>query len=164
MATEKILLGYGEFSVDDVPVGLTRGGGSFAVETEYREVEADGDKGVVKGRIVIDRQDAKLTLNALDMFSADDMAKFYPALKETTGTITSTLEILATDYHAVKWTGKTMGGEKVTITVDNAINLENIDLTLEDKDEVVPELTYTAAYEEDERNTPPWSIVFGEAA
>lgn len=164
MANEKILLGYGIFTVGDQPVGLTRGGGSFVVETEYREVEADGDKGVVKGRVVIDRQDAKLTVNALSMFSAEEMKKFYPALESTEGTVKSDLTIKESDYISVKWAGKTMGGEKVTITLDNAINLENIDLTLEDKNEVVPELTYTAAYLEDARDTPNWSVVFGESA
>lgn len=161
MANENVLLGYGIFSVDDIPVGLTRGGGSFTVETEYREIEADGDKGVVKGRVVIDRQDSKLTLNALSMFTAEEMKKFYPGLLNENGELTSTLEITDEDYHSVKWEGKTLGGEKVTITIENAINLENIDLSLEDKNEVVPELTYTAAYTEEARNTPNWTIKFG---
>lgn len=162
MATEKILLGYGVFSIGATPIGLTRGGGSFEIETEYRAIEADGDKGFVKGRQVIDSQNAKLTVNALSMFSASEMKKFYPALKETTGTVTGTLVISDTDYQEVKWEGKTMGGQKVTIVVENALNMENLELTLEDKDEVVPELAFTATYLEEARTTAPWSIVFGE--
>ena len=37
-----------------------------------------------------------------------------------------------------------------------------LDLTLEDKDEVIPELEFTATYLETARDTAPWSVVFGE--
>lgn len=161
MENEQILLGYGEFAIDSVPIGLTRGGGSFEVETEYREVEADGDRGPVKGRIVIDRKVGKLTVNALTAFSKEQYKKYYPALSESLGTIKDTFEISNTDYHTVTWTGKTMTGVPVVITLNNAINLENLSLTLEDKNEVVPELAFTAAYAPDARNTPPWEIKFG---
>ena len=157
---EKILLGYGEFSIGGVPIGLTRGGGSFTVETEYREIEADGDKGAVKGRVVIDRQDAKLTLNALTAFGASDIKKYYPALTETLGEIKPTLKIDEGDYQEVKWVGKTMEGKAVTITLDNALNMGDLDFTLEDKDEVVPELEFTATYLESDRNGAPWGLTF----
>jgi hypothetical protein len=54
----KIMLGTGVVSVGGYPLGLTRGGAVFAVEREFREVEADGDRGPVKGRIVIDTERA----------------------------------------------------------------------------------------------------------
>ena len=78
MAAEKIMLGYGTVSVGGTPIGLTRGGSSFVVEREYREIEADGDKGPVMGRIVIDREVVKLTVNALELFTAANMSKYYP--------------------------------------------------------------------------------------
>lgn len=53
---DEILLGVGKFYVgnsesDAVAVGLTRGGGKFIVERTYREINADGDPGKVKGRV-----------------------------------------------------------------------------------------------------------------
>lgn len=53
---EEIILGAGRFYIgksnaDAKVVGLTRGGGSFVVEREYRKINADGDPGAVKGRI-----------------------------------------------------------------------------------------------------------------
>lgn len=162
MAVEKILLGYGVFSVDGTPIGLTRGGGSFVVESEFREIEADGDYGVVEGRVVIDRQDARLTVNALTAFSAEDMLKYYPALANATGTVTGTLKIAAGDYKEVSWAGKTLDGKTVTIKLDKALNMGNIDLSLEDKNEVVPELEFTATYLETARSTPAWNVVFGD--
>ncbi len=167
MATaDKILLGYGVVSVGAAPIGLTRGGSAFLVERELREIEADGDKGPVAGRIVIDREVAKLTVNALEMFTAADMSKYYPALDIDSvtdplkSTITGKLEIAVGDYNDVTWTGKTKDGKAVVIKVENAINMGNIEWTLEDRSEVVPALEFTATYDEDSRTTPPWSVDF----
>lgn len=161
MATaEKILLGYGVVSVGATPIGLTRGGSSFVVEREYREIGADGDRGPVQGRIVIDTERAKLTVNALELFTAADMLKYYPGLSNTAGTLTSTLTIAAGDYNDVTWVGKTKDGKAVTIKVENAINMDNLEWTLEDKNEVVPAIGFTATYDESARTTAPWNVVF----
>jgi hypothetical protein len=166
---EKILLGYGVVTVGTTPIGLTRGGSSFVVEREYRHIEADGDKGIVKGRTVIDTENAKLTVNALELFNAEDMTKYYPAMvvtpdSETTPTkniMTSTLTIVEGDYNDVKWQGKTKDGKVVTILIKDALNLsDSLEWTLEDKNEVVPSLEFAATYNETERNTPPWSVEF----
>lgn len=66
----EIILGVGKFyvgatSADAKPVGLTRGGGSFVVEREYRDINADDDPGSVAGRVVKDTGRPKLKLAAL---------------------------------------------------------------------------------------------------
>lgn len=159
---DKILLGYGVVSVGGSPIGLTRGGSAFAVEREIRNIEADGDRGPVKGRIVIDTEIAKLTVNALELFTATDMEKYYPAISvdATTGKMTSTLIIAEGDYNDVKWVGKTKDGKSVTINIQNALNLSNLEWTLEDKNEVVPSLEFTATYDEENRDNPPWDVQF----
>lgn len=157
---EKILLGHGVVSVGNTPIGLTRGGSVFLVEREYREIEADGDRGPVKGRIVIDREVAKLTVNALELFSADEMTKYYPAMNLATNKLTSTLKIVEGDYNDVTWTGKTKDGKALIIKIEDAINMGNIEWTLEDKNEVVPALEFTATYDEKTRDTPPWEVEF----
>ena len=70
----EILLGVGKFYIgttetDAELVGLTRGGGSFVVEREYRDINADDDPGSVKGRISKDTGRPKLKLNALQWLS-----------------------------------------------------------------------------------------------
>lgn len=65
----EIVLGAGKFYVGATLVGLTRGGGSFNVERENREINADGDRGMVKGRVVTEASRAKLTMNTLTMLS-----------------------------------------------------------------------------------------------
>jgi hypothetical protein len=60
----------------------------------------------------------------------------------------------------VKWVGTTKGGTGVSIVLENAINLENIDLSMVDKEEIVAGITYTATYLESSRTTEPWKIDF----
>lgn len=82
--SREILLGLGVFAIDDVDVALVRGGGQFTVEREFRDIVADGDKGSVKDRVVIDTERAKLTMNVLTMLTS--IKSMYPALAETEAT------------------------------------------------------------------------------
>src|SRR5690606_7782827 len=92
-----IILGHGVFSIGGTDIALTRGGGTFTIEREYRESEADADRGPVKGRIVVDTSRARLTMNVLEIIP-ENVPKLYPAMKheseDGTDTITGTLEIV----------------------------------------------------------------------
>ena len=121
-----ILLGEGVFTVGGKDIGLTRGGGQFTVTREYRRVEADGDRGPVKGRIRLVSSEATLTMNQLEIL-VDDLARMFPATKLTndaeTTTFTAKQDIEDADYtDTVTWTGRTMDGKACVITLKNAIN------------------------------------------
>lgn len=77
-ASGEILLGAGIVSINGTDVALTRGGSSFSIEREFREINADGDLGAVKGRVTIDGSRATLTLNALQVLTR--MADFYAGI------------------------------------------------------------------------------------
>src|SRR5690606_9302981 len=167
MAATNIILGEGVFAINDTDVGLTRGGGQFTVEREYRQVEADGDYGPVKGRIYKARSTATLTMNLLEIV-ADDLSKLYPATQVTTSAGTTTFtgkeQVEAADYQStVTWTGRTVDGREVVITLENAINLGNLDWTMTDKEEIVQQVTFTATYLPDARTTEPWRVEFADA-
>lgn len=81
-ANGTILLGAGIVSIAGKDVALTRGGSQFTVEREYREINADGDRGTVKERVVIDAARATLTLNALTWIT--HMTDIYPAIATST--------------------------------------------------------------------------------
>jgi len=164
MGANDVLLGDGVFNINGVDVALTRGGGKFVVEREYKEIEADGDMGPVKGRIRKIKAVAKLSMSILEILTTN-IPKFYPALTlssdATKDTITPGQDIQDSDYqNVVTWTGRTKAGKPVIITIYNAINLENIEWELKDKDEIVPELNYTATYAEGARTAEPWKLDF----
>ena len=83
----EIVLGVGKFYLgnsaeDAVHVGLTRGGGSFIVEREFREINADEDPGLVADRIEKEMGRPKLTLNALQWLTKVD--KLYTCIQKAT--------------------------------------------------------------------------------
>lgn len=81
-AAGTILLGAGVVSVGGVDVALTRGGSQFTVTREFRNINADGDRGTVQGRVVMDGAEATLTLNALTFLT--HMADVLPAISVAT--------------------------------------------------------------------------------
>lgn len=62
-------------------VGLTRGGGGFVVEREYREINADDDPGPVYGRIVQEGGRPKLSFKMLQWLTK--VGDIYPAMQTT---------------------------------------------------------------------------------
>lgn len=84
---EEMILGVGKFylgtsATDAQLVGLTRGGGSFVVEREFRDINADDDPGAVAGRISKDSARPKLKLVALQWLTKVD--KLYSCIKTVT--------------------------------------------------------------------------------
>jgi hypothetical protein len=148
-----IALGRGVFKIDDTLIGLTRDGGTFSVEYEYRPISADGDRGYVKGRVSKDGATPKLALNHLEVLTA--LADLHTGITSDTTTKSGYTTIKGNgkiddekDYHTVAFIGETKDGRELTITVERAINLENIEWDLKDKDEIIDKVTYTGTYDE----------------
>lgn len=74
-----IILGAGKLYVDNNLIALSRGGGQFTVEREYRNINADGDRGPVKGRVVMEGSVAKLSMNVLTML--DNIQNLYTSIE-----------------------------------------------------------------------------------
>lgn len=77
---KSVLLGVGIFYIGDKPIALTRGGGKFSVEREFREINADGDRGPVEDRIVMEGSRATLTMNVLTIL--ERFADAYTAIEK----------------------------------------------------------------------------------
>jgi hypothetical protein len=168
---DDIILGDGVFSFGATTssmtaLALTRGGGVFSVEREYRVIEADGDFGPVKGRQRLVKSVAKLNMKVLEMV-VDNMDDMYPSISanHTTGSTSATVtgagltsNITSSDYKYVQWAGYNKAGRALIVQLQNAINLENISWPLVDKEEVVAEATYQATYLTSARTTEPWKI------
>ena len=175
MAASDIILGDGVFTIGATTtataIALTRGGGTFTVEREYRNIEADGDYGPVKDRIRLIRSVAKLNIKSLE-FLPNVWEVYHPSISGTltaalTGGVTATVtgrglttNVTTQDYNTVTWTGYTKARTSVFIQLDNAINLENIDFSMIDKEEILNDLTFTGAYAAATRNTEPWKIIY----
>jgi hypothetical protein len=169
----EIILGDGIFSIGSsstamTALTLTRGGGSFKIEREFRIIEADGDYGPVKNRIRLIKEVPKLNMKQLEIIPANT-EQYFPAMSaaataaSTTSTLTTrslTTNITSDDYNFVTWAGYTKGGRAVVIQLQNAINLEEINWDVVDKEEVINEMTMTGTYIETARTTAPWKVFF----
>ena len=150
---QEIVLGLGAFYIYDgeepVKIAYTRGGGKFAVERTYRPISFDGLKAYAsQDMIVIDEENVSLEINMLSIFKDSDLTFLYPAMKAETGaggtTITSNddLAIKTDDYRKVAWKGITNTGAPIEITIENAVNVSNIDWSMQDRDEVLQTISY----------------------
>ena len=77
-------------------------------------------------------------------------------------TLHGTGTVLTTDFKSVKWEGLTKAGKTCTITLTNAINMGNISWAFAEKNDVVPQIVFTAAYTNTDAHisdtTEPWTI------
>ena len=165
---QEIILGLGKFSIYDgetkVPIAYTRGGGKFTVTRTYRPIAFDGLKAYAsQDMLIIDEENVDMEMNMLSIFTDSDLTFLYPAMKATTGAdgveITSNddLKVETENYIQVEWQGITNTGAGVVITIDNAINVSNIDFTFADKSEVLQAIKYEGIAPKGETRCK-WSI------
>lgn len=79
---DNIIVGSGVLKIGDTSLGLVRGGGQFTVERTFRNIEADGDRGPVKGRIAFDSSVATLRVNMLEILN--HFVDVYPGVSTST--------------------------------------------------------------------------------
>lgn len=164
----KVVLNYGEVSEADF--GATRGGNSLSFEIEYRDMEADGARGPVKGSRRITNVVCSLTANMLEMSptiietimtgstSADE-----PSVDPTHKKITRSLAIALADYLTnVTYVGEVSGSATapVIITLKNVIVDSNLDISFADKDEAVIPVTFKAHFDPASMDAEPWEILY----
>lgn len=165
---QEILLGLGKFSIykgeQKIPIGYVRGGGKFTVTREYRPISYDGLKSyATEEMLVIDTENVSMEINMLSLFTKENMTLLYPGMKHQTGAdgveITSNddLKVETENYIKVEWQGITNTGAGVLITINNAINVSNIDFTFADKSEVLQAIKYEGIAPKGETRCK-WSI------
>ena len=120
-------------------LGVTRGGGSFVVNPQIREPDADGKRYRFKGGAFVDSVDAQLTGTLLEI-KPDVFAKILATGEATTNGLKTTIkmhtQILDADYiPSLVWIGDMSDGGVVMIALKNALNNNGMTLTFSDKNE-----------------------------
>ena len=162
-------LNYGES--DESLLGATRGGSSFVIETEYRDMPVDGAKGPVKGGRRITSVNATLTVNFLEhsaalmsrVLSGSSIADY--GSPKTHDEITRALQIALTDYAAnVALVGEVTGDSvnAAEFIIENALADGNFELAFADADEPVLSAAFKAHFDPSSMDAEPWTIRFPE--
>lgn len=149
---------YGE--LNEKMIGVTRGGNTFNVEPEYKEVERDGARGKEKGLKRLINLDVQLTTN-MQSLTKENIKDALGCAKVDGNTVKSKIDIVDDDYlDNITIVGETMAGEFVKITIFNAFADEGIEIALEDKEETVVETTFSAHFDPKADNMDAYEELF----
>ena len=123
----------------DKSLGATRGGGSFVVTREIRSPEVDGKRYGFVGDSFVDSTDARLSTTLIEMTPQNIVDAFGSATATTSGKKT-TIKLgtaIDSDSYLSKlcWIGDLADGRLVLISLDNALNTADFNLTFTDKGE-----------------------------
>ena len=141
-------------------LGATRGGGTFTITREIREVEADGARARFVGSEIVDSADAFLSTTLIEITPQHIKDVIGNADIDSTNAnhvvVTIRTAIEDEDYLSnVIWVGDTSEGY-VAIELQNALNTADFTLTFADKNEGTVNVEYHAHQEEvgTEENLP----------
>lgn len=155
-------------------LGMTRGGGSFQVTKETREIEADGKRYSFVGSTLVDSQDAYLSTTLIEM-TPDNLKRALTAAtvssatdstsSDKTTTITPRTAIQDADYiDKLVWVGDTRKG-LLAIELQNAINKADVNMTINDKGEAELAVEFHATMGSvTDYDTPPYRLYRLDAA
>ena len=164
-----VYLNYGESG--EALLGATRGGNTFVIETEYRDMPVDGAKGPTKGGRRIVSVNATLTVNMIEL-SASIMSRALPGSAvadfpttpgKTHDQITRALAIAAADYATnIALVGEVTGNttQAAVFIVRNALSDGNFEISLADGEEPVIAITFKAHFDPSTMDTEPWAVRF----
>lgn len=146
-----VYLNYGE--VDERPLGATRGGNTFTIEQEVRDMEIDGLPGPMMGARRIINVVPTIEANLLELgtenlklaIPGSDSEDFTqpPAIAASHDRIFRNRTIQVTDYVTnVALVGQVLGQDaRAIFIIKNGLSTENLELGLSDEDEGVQTLT-----------------------
>lgn len=135
-----------------------RGDNTFDAEREIREIPVNGTRGKTKGLRRQTTENAKLTLNLMDL-SLQNLQIALPGSKLELNKLSNGWKISSSDYLSnVVLIGTTLDDKYRKITLYNALMDEALSFAMTDKDESVVELTLSAHYDPEDADNKLWDI------
>lgn len=145
-------------------IGATAGGGSFSAVPNVRQIEVDGAKSNTKGLEVLDHWVVTMTANVKEVTLAALKLALAAADSATYDSdyelITPRNTIADADYNTnITWVGTISGdAHPIIIVVKNALSLNGLSMTFEDKNEGIIPITLTGHYDPASMDTVPFEI------
>lgn len=161
----RLVFGAGNVSVGAYgDLGATDEGTVFRIEQEIYEPHFNGVYGPLKGSLHRTRLVAFLEVTVQE-FVTDILAIAIPGMTSTTFDSLSeelsdgVIACIDSDlYVTVIWTGEDCDGDAITITLENAICTENLEVTFQDTEEAKIRLTFMATYDPADVTHIPFSV------
>lgn len=160
----KVVINYGE--LNERVLGATRGGNTFMIEEEMRTMDFDGVRGQMIGTHRLLGAIPKITANIVQ-WSWQSFLDILPgAIKTDVGSthyrITRNIQTLLSSAYftnvAIVAESTASAGNLVICGIKNAVQLENLELPFNDKDESVATVTFSGCVNCNDLESEPWWI------
>ena len=163
----RLVFGAGDVSVGGVDLGATDEGTVFRIEQEIYEPHFNGVYGPLRGSLHRTRLVAYIEVTVSE-FSTDLLAIAIPGLISIESGAAPYSEELSDgliaciadgEYQSVVWTGEDCDGDDITITLENAICTENMEVTFQDTEEAKIRLVFMCTYDPADVGHIPFNVV-----
>lgn len=145
-------------------IGATKGGGSFKAIPTFREIELDGMRGALKGTKILESWEVTIGANVAEV-TPNNLALSLGVASEVESLesnpqnykkVTGKMCISDKDYlDNITWVGTISGSdEPVIIQVYNALNTKGLELSFEDKGELVIEMEFVGHFDMKNKEVP----------
>jgi hypothetical protein len=158
---------YVDGSNPGVLLGATRGGNTFTVEQEIKDMAVDGARGPVKGGRRITNVVPRIVANFIE-FSREIIIRAlpgsdyadYPEGSATHDQITRALQISTGDHCTnIAIVGEVSGSSQpIVCIVNNPICDGNFGISETDKEEAALQVQFTGHFDPSDLDTEPWEI------
>jgi hypothetical protein len=163
----EVRLGYVDESERGTNLGATRGGSTFTVEQELRDMPVDGAKGPVKGGKRLTKVTASMEVNFIE-FSPALIARALPGAttesvqQATYIEIKRALQVALTDYaDSIALIGEVSGSQRPFIGILQDVLADgNFEISAQDNDESALKIKFVAHFDPDHMDAEPWVIRF----
>lgn len=155
---DRLVFGAGTVTVGGTDLGATDEGVVFRIEQEIYEPHFNGVYGPMKGSLHRTRLVAFLEVTVQE-FKTATLSIAIPGLTSTPpGSHAEASEELSegviaciadAEYAEVIWTGADCQGDAIVITLENAICIENLEVTFQDTEEAKMRLVFMSTYDPD---------------
>lgn len=137
-----VYLNYGE--EEEKLLAPCKGDNTFSVDSEIREIEANGLRGKTKGLRRKIREDASITVNLMDI-SLDNLKTALAGSTLSLEVLSHGWDIAEADYlKNVTVLGETLDGEYKKFTIFNALSDEPIEVVLGEDNETAIAVKFSA--------------------
>ncbi|MDD7306607.1 MAG: hypothetical protein PUG67_08460 [Peptoniphilaceae bacterium] len=145
-------------------IGATKGGGSFKAIPTFREIELDGMRGALKGTKILESWEVTIGANVAEVtpsnlalsLGVSSAIESLEANPQNYKKVTGKMCISDKDYlDNITWVGTISGSdEPVIIQVYNALNTKGLELSFEDKGELVIEMEFVGHFDMKNKEVP----------
>jgi len=147
-------------------LGATRGGATFTIETEYKDMPVDGAKGPVQGGRRITKVNVKMAVTLVEW--STDMIKIAmsgssESLSVDHDEITRSLQLTDSNYLSnVALIGEVSDPDSgpAIFILKRALCTGNFEAAMSDSEEAVLKLEFEGHFSSTDLDTEPWSIMW----